>query len=242
VRLRSSGGLGRREFVCACCAGVAIGWSPRVALAAAEPIPTRLEPHHHVRLQNEYMRVLQIIVDPSDATLWHEHTLDFAGVTVQGSELRNETANSDKVAIIQAKSGTLSYFQYQGRSFVHRVVNTGRDPFTVAGMEILVPSAGGFPPSDRKASPAYALELDNDRLRAWRLKLAPGESAPPVVQGGPGFRVVIGGDRMTEMVGAGPDQVIDAERGSFAYQPPGTTRMIRNSGSVPVELVEFELK
>jgi hypothetical protein len=47
---------------------------------------------------------------------------------------------------------------------------------------------------------------------------------------------------MTEVVGAGPDQVIGVERGSFAYQAPAGTRAVRNSGTVPLELVEFELR
>lgn len=238
----SNTGIHRRRFLCACCAGAAIGWVPSLARSADQVLPTRLEPHHHVRLENEYLRVLQITIDPGDATLWHEHTLDFAGVTVHGSELRNETPNSDKAAVIQARPGAVAWFNYEGHSYVHRITDIGREPFVVDGFEILIPKPRGFPVSDRAQAPAYAMELNNDRLRAWRLKLAPGASAAPIVQGGPGFRVVLTGERITEAAADGAEQTLRLARGDFAYQPPGQSRAVRNSGTAPVELVEFEIK
>lgn len=233
--------LGRRGLLCACCAGAAIGWMPASARAAEGVVPTRLEPHHHVRLENQYMRILQIRIEPGDATLWHEHALDFAGVTVQGSELRNETPSSGQAALIQAKPGAIAWFRYQGHPYVHRVADLGREPFVVDGFEILVPSPGSFPVSDRSRPPPYALQLDNDRLRAWRLQLAPGQSAAPIEQRGPGFRVVLGGDRITQTVD-GATEELALEPGGFAYQGPGQARDLRNSGAAAVELVEFELK
>lgn len=242
MRALPASGLDRRRFLCACCAGAVVGWVPAIACAAEQVLPTRLEPHHHVRLENQYIRVLQILLDPGDATLWHEHNLDFAGVTISGAELRNETRGGGQAALIQAKAGVISWFNYEGRSYVHRILDVGSAPFVVDGFEILIANPGGFPVSERNQSPPYVMELDNSRLRAWRLKLAPGESAPPVEQGGPGFRVVLSGDRLIETVDSGRQLTSTLEPGSFSYQRPGQTRAVRNSGTVPLEIVEFELK
>jgi quercetin dioxygenase-like cupin family protein len=108
--------------------------------------------------------------------------------------------------------------------------------------EILIPAPGGFGAADRSGASAYRLEVDNERLRAWRLRLDPGQSAPPVAQSGPGLRVVLAGDRLTEKVEGAAERDIGLRRGDFAWQPPGTTRALANAGTSPVELVEFELR
>jgi hypothetical protein len=56
-------------------------------------------------------------------------------------------------------------------------------------------------------SEGYEQVVDSDRVRAWRLVLQPGQSAPAITQGGPGMRIVIDGGEISESVPG------EAERG-----------------------------
>ncbi len=84
--------------------------------------------------------------------------------------------------------------------------------------EINVPKPGQFPGPNRSAAPAYISVVDNVRVQAWRLKLAPGESAPAITQSGPGVRVVIVGNRLRETVQGSPDRNLFVSPGYYVYQ------------------------
>jgi len=83
--------------------------------------------------------------------------------------------------------------------------------------------------------------LDNDRVRAWRLKLNPGESAPVIQQAAPGARIVVTGGTVTEKRPGKPDQPLVLKNHDF-MELPVEERGIENSGDSAIELVEFELK
>ena len=84
--------------------------------------------------------------------------------------------------------------------------------------------------------------FDNERARAWRLALEPGQSVAAITQKAPGLRVVIDGGEIAEIVPDGPDRGQWLRLGDFYWQEPGATRGIRNIGTTRVEFVEFELK
>jgi hypothetical protein len=188
------------------------------------------------------LRVLEVIIEPGDTTLFHEHSLDFSLVTIQGAELKNEVPNSAEAAIVRLDTNAVRYTNYQGRPYIHRVTNLSRDRFVLISFEILSPEMGRFDVSDRREAPLYASELDNNRVRAWRLKLEPGQSVPPILQSGPGLRVFLNGDQIMETVSGAPEREIRFKRGDFEWRPPAMTRALRNTGTRPVELVDFELR
>jgi hypothetical protein len=84
--------------------------------------------------------------------------------------------------------------------------------------------------------------LDNERVRARRIVLAPGQTVPAITQTAPGIRVVVKGGELVESVPEEPDRGMNLRLGDFFWQDAGATRAIRNAGTAPIELVEFELK
>ena len=90
--------------------------------------------------------------------------------------------------------------------------------------------------------PGYAQVLDNDRVRAWKLTLEPGQTSGVITQKAPGLRIVVDGGEIAEIVPGEPDRGQMLRLGDFYWQEPGTTRAIRNIGTTRIELVEFELK
>ena len=48
------------------------------------------EPHHHLALENQYVRVFKVDVPPHESTLMHRHRHDYVFVTLGASEVSNE--------------------------------------------------------------------------------------------------------------------------------------------------------
>ena len=94
----------------------------------------------------------------------------------------------------------------------------------------------------RTDSAAYTQIMDNERVRGWRLVLAPGQSTSAISQSAPGLRIVIDGGEIVENVPGQPDRSMWLRTGEFFWQDAGITRAVRNAGTSRVELVEFELK
>ncbi|MEH2539423.1 MULTISPECIES: hypothetical protein [unclassified Bradyrhizobium] len=104
---------------------------------------------------------------------------------------------------------------------------------------IVYPEPGRYIVSTRPAK--YEVALDNNRARAWRLKLSPGESAPTIQQTALGARIVVTGGTVTEKRPGKPDQPLVLNNHDFMVMPV-EERGIENNGNSAVELVEIELK
>jgi hypothetical protein len=124
------------------------------------------------------------------------------------------------------------------------VTVTGDGVFHNIVVELLQATPHGFAPGSRDgaAAAAYTMVLDNERVRAWRLVLAPGEQAAPITQAAPGIRIIVRGSELIESIADRPDRGMAPKAGEFYWQDGGVTRAIRNVGTTPLELVEIELK
>ena len=107
---------------------------------------------------------------------------------------------------------------------------------------ILYPEPGRFTAGSREDVPAYKQVVDNNRIRAWRLVLEPGETAPAITQKAPGLRIVVSGGEIVETVPGQPEQAMSMKLGDFFWKDAGTTRALRNIGTTRIELVEYVLK
>ncbi len=202
-------GTGRRQFMCACCGGTFIAWALVSAHAADEVVvPVTREPRHHVRFENEYLRIIEAIFIPGDQSLFHKHAMDSMLITgPQPTKTRAEILNEPKAVMGGTNPGETWYRGWHNNPLIHRVTNIDDARTAVFfDCEINVAGPGQFPPPDRKAAPAYASVVDNGRAQAWRLKLAPGASAPAIKQSGPGVRVVITGNQLGETTQGSSDR------------------------------------
>jgi quercetin dioxygenase-like cupin family protein len=235
--------LGRRQLVCGCCAGTLLAWVPARARAAEDAVvPVIEEPRHHTRFLNEYVRIIEAILVPGDITFYHRHSRDSVLIAARGVKMRVEQPGDPQAWIGEAKPGDVAYKNFGTHPLVHRVGNEDDHTALFFDCEINVAQPGQFAPPDRGGAPAYVTQIDNDRVRVWRLTLTPGQSVPPIRQSGPGVRVVLAGDRLTETLAGAPDRNVSVHQGSYEYQPAGRMRGLVNSGTSPLDLLEFEVK
>jgi quercetin dioxygenase-like cupin family protein len=177
---------------------------------AQEPaaVPVDQEPHHKVVLKNDFVRVIDATFPAGYVTLNHRHDLDNVAVTIS-------TGREDGDA--QARVGRAGFSK---GGYSHRVTNSGPGIMRFIDVEVLK--------SDRPASaamqlPNHTLELENDRVRIYRVKLAPGESLASHTHTAGWLEVTVSG-------GAGP--------GAYLWHGASDAGPLK----APLEIVEIEPK
>lgn len=61
-----------------------------IAAQTASEVEITAEPHHHLVLNNKYVRVFKVDVPPHQATLMHRHRHDYAYVTIGSTDVSND--------------------------------------------------------------------------------------------------------------------------------------------------------
>ncbi|UDL94544.1 hypothetical protein LGH83_18920 [Lichenihabitans sp. PAMC28606] len=232
----------RRHVFAIAAAGLAVTALPISATGAtSDVVATDEEPHHHVIFQNGVIRLMRVLIPAGKATLWHEHTRDYAVTVIGGSTVRTESREDGSSKDGEMTTGSVIYGAYQDKDAIRRITNTGPDLLHQIAFELLRPSAGDFGKADRSEASMFALVLDEQRLKAWHLMLEPGASTPIYRQDGPGVRVVLSGQRIIETKPGeiGHEAVVQA--GDAAFTLPAT-RVLTNAGPTRLSVIEFELR
>jgi hypothetical protein len=158
------------------------------ANAAEKVVATNLEPLHHVILENKYVTVMRVLIQPGQSTLFHEQHLDYVNTHIQGSTVRIDYP--DKPASnSEMKSGNVKFGAHQGKSETDKVTNTGNNVNHQVAFEIKLAGPEHFGGASRPASDAFNQVLDQKSVKGWKVTLKPGESSGEYTQHGPGVRV-----------------------------------------------------
>jgi hypothetical protein len=207
-------------------------------------VPVTKAPFHLPVFTNDYITLLNVYIPAGARTSYHMHTGESVSINVEeGTMLNQDLGDPDpKPVQPQVKPGNVSYTDYRSKPRTHRAINAGSTPYHNLVFIFRNPQPSGFAPSSRADVAAYERVLDNNRVRGWRLKLDPGQSAPAITQLAPGFRIIVKGGLVAEIVPGQSDRPMNPRLGEFYWQDPGVTRSIRNIGATPIEFLEFELK
>ena len=208
--------------------------------AAPTAVPVEEAPYHVPAFHNDLVTVLNVFIPPQRASGYHRHSLDSVGVLVGDTDRTGQVLGAELTVTPRRGRGAVNYTNYAREPLVHTVAVTGDEPFHNIVVELMYPEPGRFTAGTR-AGP-YSVALDNERVRVWRLTLAPGETAPVIAQTAPGLRVVIDGGEIVESVPGKPDRAKAPRSGEFFWQDAGQTRAVRNVGTTPITLIELELK
>lgn len=215
---------------------------PAWAQSEEKGVPIFQAPFHVPAMKNEYGTVLIINVPPGRNTGYHIHDADSFSVNIEAADMTNQNLGSTQIGPPnRAQIGRILFTPYfkEGER-THRANNVGPTHFHNVSFVFASRQPHGFTPSTRGAG--YEQIADNERFRAWRLALQPGQAAAPYKQGAPGMRVVVSGGELTESVPGRPDRGMKPRDGEFFWQDSGTTRTVKNTGTTPLNIVEIELK
>jgi quercetin dioxygenase-like cupin family protein len=101
-----------------------------------DPVPVEQEPHHHVIFENQYVRVLDVIVKPGETTLFHKHSLDNVAVHLSDATIKHQSPGQDWIEA-PVKEGAVGFAAGTKQPYTHRITNAGATLFHVLDIEVL---------------------------------------------------------------------------------------------------------
>jgi len=221
-------------LLCLACHGVFAADAERV-------VPANEEPRHVVKLENEWVRIVDVEIPEGEQTLYHTHSLDYPYVLVTSVTLFNQIYGQEPKDV-KMQAGFIGYYNAAEKgAYTHRFINRGPGAFRAIGIELLKPVDPAAPTAALPALEGVETALDNARVGAYRIKLAPGASIGPLTIPGPSIRVAMGEGKLVHEFEDTQTETRLAPA-QFVFQPQTTTATFTNIGSTELELVEFVLK
>ena len=223
-------GLGIMALTCALMAQGAV--TPEMT------VPAIREPHHFVKLDNKYVRVLDVTVEPFSGTLYHIHENPYFWISIGAATLRGQTLGAKEIINIEPGDAEVRY----SPALTHRVGNIAATPFrnitvqlqarddaSPAGAALASPKPAGY-----QSTPA----LDNELVRVERLILEPGQSTGQYTLPRSGL-LIAAHDGMVSVARPGsPAHRVEMKAGDFEWHTGPATHTVTNIGKTRFEAIE----
>jgi hypothetical protein len=212
-----------------------------LAQGAATPdmqVPAIREPHHFVKLDNKFARVLDVTVAPYDGTLYHIHENPYFWISIGAATLRGQTLGVKEIINIEPADAEVRYSPV----ITHRVGNIGSTPFRNITVQIqarddVSPTASHLAsprPTGYQAKPA----LDNELVRVERLILEPGQSTGRYTIPRSGLIIAAHDGHVSIERQGQPAQRQEFRAGDFEWHTGPITHTMTNVGKVRFEAIE----
>jgi quercetin dioxygenase-like cupin family protein len=191
-------------------AGTLFFFASMIAAQTTATVPVEKEPQHKVVFKNDFVRVIDATLPAGYVTLNHAHDADNISVTI---------ANGREGEAGQRGLGRASFAK---GGYAHTVSNSNPGLMRYIVVE---PFKSDHPGSAAAALSNHALETENDRVRIYRIKLAPGESMQS-------HSHAAGRVEVTVLGPAGP--------GNAVWIAGGENRPLKSAAGGAMEVVEIE--
>lgn len=200
-------------------------------LSVVAQVLVKDEPRHHPVFENDYVRVLDVRINPGDTTLYHIHKLPSAFIHLSDTRVGSQLLNSQPVEGFNT-TGTVSYEQFiQPR--VHRVWNMDTAHFHVVDIEIL--TAENTTATAVMQLPALTLMRDEQKARIYSVQLAPAQQIHVNNLVNPVLFFPI-----TGTIAFKDERPVIL--GMYLYVDKGKTAILHNPGVVEMKGFMFEIK
>jgi quercetin dioxygenase-like cupin family protein len=214
-------------------------------IAQTSEVEIKAEPHHHLRLENEQVRVWLAEVAPHDATLMHRHDHDYVFVSIGEANIQNEVAGKPPVTLKMQDGET----RFAAGGFAHIANNLSNTPFRAIAIELLQDEAA------HKTSPP-AWEEDRglhvftggtqhilfvqDGVRVSEIELQPGAVIPSHHHAGPHLVVAVSNlDVRSDIEGKAPITA-HMNAGDVKWLEGNFTHTLTNTGKQEAKMVILE--
>ena len=193
------------------------------------------EPRHRFRYRNDFAYLYDVLIPPGDITLYHRHTEDTLYVAIGDVHVCNQALGAEPQDGTVAK-GTTMVMPHRTKPLIHQVTNQGDEAMRLIGAEVLAsPPVTSDTPLEASG---ITLEADKPRLRAYRVKLEPGETTGPLTCNFSGLLIVISGGTL-QIDGDAP-RVLSLDPAAFIWHNGPVQQSFTNVGGAPFEAVMGE--
>ncbi len=207
---------------------------------AQESVPVEKEPMHRLKLENEFVRVFDVLVPIGKSTQFHVHVYDGISIRMSNTQIVDETPGGEK-APFEITFGAAT-FSSRTSPQTHRVINSGKSDFRNILIELLTPKNAVRPIAFPVLSDGHVILIDNDRVRINRLILKPGESSKMHTHQMHGLGLVLFDSKIEISLPDGTKRNLEAKAGDAVWQNKGTAHVIKNTGTTVFEAIDIELK
>jgi quercetin dioxygenase-like cupin family protein len=207
------------------------------------------EPHHHLALENSYIRAYKVEVAPHEATLMHRHRHDYIFVTLGASEVSNEAEGKPPVTLKLQDGET----RFTPGDFAHIARNLAATPFRNVTIEFMQDAAvrKSPPPAWDEERGLHVLNggtqdimFVKDGVRVSEIDLQPGGVLPRHRHDGPHLAVAVTdldlrSDNDKDKAGGG-SQPVQIKAGDILWVPGGFTHTVTSVGKSQAKWVTLE--
>ena len=154
-------------------------------------VPIDKEPAHHFALENDFVRVFDVVVAPHAATLMHRHDRDYMFVILGDSDISNERMN-EKPVRLTLKEGDVRYTK---GGFAHIARNMAETPFHNITIELKNPGkpvCGIAPGTDCKNDLSNIQNVfSTEHVNVQLTTMEPGQQQPLHTHTGPHLGIAL---------------------------------------------------
>lgn len=108
-----------------------------ISIQLSAQIPVRDEPHHKPVLENEYVRLLDVHINPGDTSLYHSHSTASVIVFISYSMMGAQPMGKEAEKPNEVFPGQTSFAPFDVKPVTHRVFNSGSNVFHVMDIELV---------------------------------------------------------------------------------------------------------
>jgi len=195
------------------------------------------EPLHKPVLQNKYIRLLDVWLQPGDTTQYHIHSTPSLFVHLSNAAISSQIMGEGWVKD-QAEAGKAWYRSFSPDILVHRVCNLDIVPFHVNDIEILS-SYNSNNSSHNKPLP-FTVLFENEKAIAWQLTNHK-FNRKIIKDRGPMIIELVTGDGVF-FIDAKTKQSTEIKAGRYLYIEPGASFYFTATGRGEINMVLFEIK
>ena len=193
------------------------------------------EPLHKKVLENKYIRLLDVWLQPGDTTLFHVHStpslfLQFTNTYIQ-TQLKGQSWIKE-----QTVAGNVSYLSFDPDVRVHRVTNCDTVPFHVSDLEIL----SAYKSTEKIKPLPFTMLFENEKAAAYQLANS-SFTKQRISNRGPMIAELVAGNEITFHDALNKEST-KIKTGKYLYIKPGISFYITAVGKEEINLVLFEIK
>jgi len=200
------------------------------------------EPHHHLALENQYVRVFKVDVPPHDATLMHRHRHDYVFVTLGASQVSNEVEGKP-AAMLKLQDGEV---RFTPGNFAHIARNLASTPFRNVTIEFLQDKAAAPAKWDEErglnvlTGGTQEILFVKDGVRVSEVELQSGGAMPKHHHSGPHLVVALSDLDLRNDVEGKPPAPAQLKSGDIKWIDGGYTHTVTNVGKQQAKFATLE--
>ncbi|MEO7501057.1 MAG: hypothetical protein ABIW94_00330 [Gemmatimonadaceae bacterium] len=201
-------------------------------------VPVYEEPGHRLVFQNQYTRVMDVVIPPGEANLFHTHANPLVGAVIQDGRSWTQKLGEPRGPVEVPNSvGTLIENWSASLPYTHRVGNadTVRIHYLVA--EWLMSPGDGSAALAETAS--RHLLKEGQAARAFITRLAASESTEVHTHAAPGLTVYVTAGAISDE-GDAAAATGGTGAGAWRWRNAGYKHVLRNTGTTPAQIMEID--